>query len=612
MRSIKPLNNHDDKSYIMDPDADVCFEVSWEVCNKVGGIFTVVSSKVSQMIEHYKDNYFLVGPYFPQKIYGIFEETLAPEGCRTALEKLKKEGIEVHCGTWLTKGNPHVLLIDFSNFAKNKNEIKKELWDNYKIDSLYTEYFDFDEPVIWAYAVGKVIESLKPSFNNKKIVAQFHEWLSGAGLLYLKSRKARIGTVFTTHATMLGRTLASEDINLYEILNKINPDEEAKKRGPSIFAKFQMEKQCALNANVFTTVSEITGIEAEKLLSRKPDVILPNGLDMSKFPTFEQSSVKHKIFKNRIKYFLMTYFFPYYSFNIDNTLIYFLAGRYEFHDKGIDVFIKALGELNLMLKKEKSNKTIVAFFWVPGNIRAIKPALLESKTLLNDIKDEVDDLSEDIKNKIINLLVSQKEISKKELFDEDNLEDFKRKTLRLLRKGVPPASTHDLYNEDSDQILNAFKQAGLNNLKEDPVKVIFYPIYLSGADGLLDTSYYESMQGAHLGVFPSYYEPWGYTPLEGGALGVSSVTTDLSGFGRFICKECATQKYPGIFVLKRYQKKDDQVIKDLAGFMYKFAKFNAQERTENKITAQKIALMADWKNFIENYIKAHNLAVSRI
>ena len=596
----------------MDPEADVCFEVSWEVCNKVGGIFTVVSSKASQMIDHYKDNYFLVGPYFPQKIYGIFEEQLAPESCRTVLEKLKKEGIDVHYGTWLIKGNPHVLLIDFSNFAKNKNDIKKELWDNYKIDSLYTEYFDFDEPVIWAYAVGKVIESLKPSFNNKRIVAQFHEWLSGAGLLYLKSRKVRIGTVFTTHATMLGRTLASEDVNLYDILEKINPDEEAKKRGSSIFAKFQMEKQSALNANVFTTVSEITSIEAEKLLSRKPDVILPNGLDMSKFPTFEQASVKHKLFKNRIKHFLMTYFFPYYSFDIDNTLVYFLAGRYEFHDKGIDVLIKALGELNLMLKKEKSNKTIVAFFWVPGSIKSINPTLLESKTLLNDIKDEVEDSLEDIKNKIIYLLVAQKEVSKKELFDEDSLEDFKRKSLRLLRKGVPPLSTHDLYNYDSDQIINSFKKAGLNNLKEDPVKVIFYPIYLSGADGLLDTSYYESMQGAHLGVFPSYYEPWGYTPLEGGALGVSSVTTDLSGFGRFICKECAPQKYPGIFVLKRYQKKDDQVVKDLTNFMYKFAKFNAQERTENKITAQKIALMADWKNFIENYIKAHNIAVKNI
>src|SRR3989344_7814837 len=513
----------------MDPEADVCFEVSWEVCNKVGGIFTVVSSKASQMIEHYKDNYFLVGPYFPQKIYGIFEEQLAPESCRTALEKLKKEGIEVHCGTWLIKGNPHVLLIDFSNFAKNKNDIKKELWDNYKIDSLYTEYFDFDEPVIWAYAVGKVIESLKPSFNNKRIVAQFHEWLSGAGLLYLKSRKVRIGTVFTTHATMLGRTLASEDVNLYDILEKINPDEEAKKRGSSIFAKFQMEKQSALNANVFTTVSEITSIEAEKLLSRKPDVILPNGLDMSKFPTFEQASVKHKLFKNRIKHFLMTYFFPYYSFDIDDTLIYFLAGRYEFHDKGVDVFIESLARLNEQLKQEKCEKTIVAFFWIPGAVRGVRPEILEGKSFFRDVKETVDDAHEDVHSKLLYLLMTGEKITNDPLLSEDFLLDLKPKLRRLKRDGLPPLSTHELDNEGADSIMNAFKQHGLLNRKEDVVKVIFYPIYLSGADGLLDTNYYESMQGAHLGVFPSYYEPWGYTPLEAAALGVSSITTDLAG-----------------------------------------------------------------------------------
>src|SRR3990172_1584208 len=190
----------------MESKAEICFEVSWEVCNKVGGIFTVVQSKILPMKEHYGDNYFLVGPYFPKKSWGIFEEHIPPEECKGAFDKLKQEGIEVRCGTWITKGNPNTLLVDFTNFSAQKNEVKRKLWDWYQIDSLNTDWFDFDEPVMWAYAVGRLIEELSKVFSGKKIVAHFHEWLAGAGLLYLRHENARVGTVFTTHATTLGRS----------------------------------------------------------------------------------------------------------------------------------------------------------------------------------------------------------------------------------------------------------------------------------------------------------------------------------------------------------------------------------------------------------------------
>jgi len=595
----------------MDAKADILFEVSWEVCNKVGGIFTVIQSKILPIKEHYGDNYFLIGPYFPKKIWGIFEEHLAPEHCRGAFETLKREGIEVHCGSWITKGNPNTVLIDFTNFSAQKDDIKRKLWDWYQIDSLNTEWFDFDEPVIWAYAVGRVLEELGKVYADKRIVAQFHEWLAGAGLLYLKHQKVKIGTVFTTHATTLGRALAMQERDIYEQLEKIDSDAEAKRLGPSIWAKHMLEKQCALNADVFTTVSEITGIEAAHFLGRKPDVLLFNGLDMSKFPSFEEASLKHKLFKSRIRQFLMYYFFPYYSFDIDNTLIYFIAGRYEFHDKGVDVFIKALGKLNDLLKAEKCEKTIVAFIWIPGNIKAIRPELLESKTFFNDLKNSIDDVHEDIHNRLFYQLISGKDISKEDLLGVDFLQDLKPKLKRLQRSGLPPISTHFLYDEDKDLIMNTLRQVGLDNSPDDVVKVVFYPIYLSGADGLLDTSYYESMQGSHLGVFPSYYEPWGYTPLEAAALGVSSLTTDLSGFGQYICKECVQGKYPGIFVLPRFKKSNEEIINALTDMMSKFAHFTTKERIENKIMAQKIAATADWKLFIERYIEAHNLALER-
>ena len=595
----------------MESKAEICFEVSWEVCNKVGGIFTVVQSKILPMKEHYGDNYFLVGPYFPKKSWGIFEEHIPPEECKGAFDKLKQEGIEVHCGTWITKGNPNTLLVDFTNFSAQKNEVKRKLWDWYQIDSLNTDWFDFDEPVMWAYAVGRLIEELSKVFSGKKIVAHFHEWLAGAGLLYLRHENARVGTVFTTHATTLGRSLAMQERDIYEQLEGIDSDGEAKRLGISVWAKHSLEKQSAQNAHVFTTVSEITGMEAGHFLGRKPDVLLFNGLDMAKFPSFEEASLKHKLFKNKIKQFLMYYFFPYYSFDIDNTLIYFLAGRYEFHDKGVDVFIKALGRLNDQLKAEKCEKTIVAFFWVPGNVKSIRPELLESRTFFNDVRNSIDDVHEDIHSRLLYTIIAGKEISKESMMGEDFLLELKPKLKRLMRKGLPPISTHFLFDEDTDLIMKTLREVGLDNSPDDVVKIVFYPIYLSGADGLLDTSYYESMQGSHLGVFPSYYEPWGYTPLEAAALGVSSLTTDLSGFGQYICKECAQGKYPGIFVLQRFKKSTEEIIKSLTDMMSQFAHFTTKERIENKIMAQKIAATADWKLFIERYIEAHNKAVGK-
>ncbi len=594
-------------------DAGVKFvcEISWEVCNKVGGISTVVASKAAEMVRRYPDSYFLVGPYFPAKALGVFEESVPPEHCKECFEDLKKEGIDVHTGTWLVKGNPRVLLIDFTNYVKNKNEIKRQLWESYGIDSLSTEYFDFDEPVVWAWAVGRVLEELQHVWKDG-LVAQFHEWLAGAGLLYVRKQKLKIGTIFTTHATTIGRALSSADINIYQLLDKLNGDEEARKRGPGTWAKHVLEKACAKNAHVFTTVSEITGMEAERFLDRTPDVLLFNGLDLAKFPTFEEASVKHRLFKSHIKEFLLYYFFPQYAFDLDNTLLYFLAGRYEFRDKGIDVFIKALAQLNERLKKQKESKTIVAFIWVPGNIRAIRPQLLENKTLYNDIRDSVEDMHDEFKSKLLYLLTSQNPITNESLLDPEFFQEMKPKLKRFLaRKGIPALSTHELYDEQKDAIMQALLASGLNNAPDDKVKVVFYPIYLSGADGLLDTSYYESMQGCHLGVFPSYYEPWGYTPLEAAALGVSSITTDLAGFGRYLCSECKQGKFPGIFVLKRFGRSDKDIINDLADMMEQYANFTAHERVENKIMAQRVAATADWKFFADRYVEAHQKAWGR-
>ena len=588
------------------PKADFLFEVSWEVCNKIGGIWTVLKSKARPTVEQYGQNYCLIGPYFPQNSKGEFEEAKIPEEWREAFLALEKENIFLKFGFWTVPNNPKAILIDFSKWMDRGDLIKKEFWEKFQIDS-FNASFDYTEPLIWSYVAGMVIEKLSESFSNKKIVAHFHEWLSGGGLLYLKSKGLKIGTVFTTHATILGRTMTSNNVSWDSFLGKINPHNEAYKYG--IQAKHQLEKACALNTDMFTTVSQITGLESETILGRFPDVLLPNGLDMSRFPSIEQISIKHKLQRDKIREFCFWYFYPYYEIDLENTLFYFTIGRYELKNKGIDTFIKSLGQLNKKLKQEKSKKSVVAFFWIPGPIQNIKRELIESREIYTDIKDQLESIEEDIEGNLIKALINGSKIDKADIFEneEDTLAEIKNKILKFKKQGNPPVCSHNLTNSN-DPILQMFEQEGLFNAKEDKVKVIFYPIYLNGADGILNLTSDEAIQGSHLGVFPSMYEPWGYTPLESAALGVGSITTDFAGFGRFCWEYIKGKKLPGVFLLERMAKTEQETVADLTKILFDFLKLSTNQRVENKIQARNLANMADWEILIKNYIIAHNKA----
>jgi len=581
----------------MEPKAQYFFELSWEICNKVGGIYTVVKSKILSILKYYKDRYYAVGPY---EKTDEFKDKTPPQFLQPIFRDLSELGILCHFGTWLIDGEPNTILIDFSGFAKNVNNIKKDLYDNFKIDSLGTDYFDYDKPILWSYAAGILIEKISQVLK-KNIVVQCHEWLSGGALLYLKSRNVKAGTIFTTHATMLGRTLASNHFDLYENLDKIDPVKKAYEY--NIQAKFLTEKACANAADVFTTVSEITGIEATYLLGKKPDILLPNGLDIERFPTLEDANIQHKLLKGKLKRFCMFYFFPYYAFDLDNTLFYFIAGRYEFRDKGIDVFIDALAKLNEKLV----DKTIVAFIWVPAGSREIKSSIIENRTLFEDINDSIHDVLEDIKDRIVYGIVGNKRLSEKFLLGERLYKQLSRKLHKFKKQGNPPVCTHNLFNEQ-DEIISALKRNNLDNSKSKRVKVIYYPIYLTGADQLTDLNYYEAIMSCHLGAFPSYYEPWGYTPLETGALGVASLTTDLTGFGRYI-KDKLKDKNPGIFVIER--KSYEETVNKTAEIFLEYANLSKQDRIQNKVKAKKLASLVDWNILVENYIKAHNMAIDK-
>ncbi len=591
----------------METKADILFESSWEVCNKVGGIYTVVKSKAALMKKHYKE-YVMIGPYFEKKAKVELDQKQAPEEFEQIFRKLRKKGIKCYFGSWNCEGQPNVILIDFSGLVIDKDKIKTDLWEDYGIDSL-GKGWDFEEPVVWSYAVSRVLSEYEESNKDKRIVAHFHEWMAGSALLHLKKSGSEIATVFTTHATMLGRSIAGSGMPLYDMLDSINPEEMARRLG--VQEKFLTERSCAENCDIFTTVSEITGIEAEKILGRKPEVLVLNGLDISQFPTLEEASIRHAASRDKIREFITFHFFPYYTFEIKHTQIIFILGRNEFRNKGVDIFIKSLARLNEIMKKENTKRTIIAFFWIPLETNGIRTELLENKNFYRHIRNYVDYNSEEIISNIVYELVSKHSISKEKILKKDFLQHLKKDLLRFKRQGNPSICTHYLPDEQNNEIIRSLIDNGLDNKEDDKVKVLLYPVYLDGSDGLINLPYYDSMSGCHLGIFPSYYEPWGYTPLEAAALAVPSITSDLAGFGRFINSEIKKNMEDGIFVLERFHKADEETIGKFTELLYKFSRRNKHQRAKNKINAFELSKIADWKKLIKNYIDAHNQALDK-
>ena len=593
----------------MEPRAEVLFEVSFEACNKVGGIYAVLESKAKRMVELYKDNYFLVGPYYPEKAITEYLKQNPPKFCEKIFSELKNEGVYCHFGKWLTQGKPNVILVEFNEILENINQIKYELWRDYKIDSLGTG-LDFDEPVAWSTACGIVIEKLIPFFKEKRITGHFHEWLSGAALLYLHKK---IPTVFTTHATMLGRTIAGWGEDLHTEVNEslkkgitVDPKRPYKY---GVQAKHLMERACAHNASIFSTVSEITAKEAEYILGKKPDIILPNGLDIERFPTMEEFALLHRKYLEKMKHFFSAYFNPYYETNLWDAMVFFTSGRYEFRNKGYDVFIEALGRLNERMKKEGIKRNVFTLFYVPKDNTKEDIDLIESIKLYDDMKEKVEDELPWIEEMTLDSLIKGKLPKTNAIFRKEFLQEARRKFSSFKKEGDPPFSAYIV--DENDLIINAFKKNNLLNKLEDKVKVILYPSYLSTTDRLLGLNYEQATQGSHLGVFPSYYEPWGYTPLECAANGVMTVTSDSSGFGIFIKQHSNQKELPGIIVLETENKTHKEVAEKLYETLWTVVTMPRNDRIPKKAQAKYLASLADWKILIKNYIQAHNMALEK-
>lgn len=587
-------------------------EIAYEVANKVGGIYTVLVSKMSYALRS-AGQYYAIGPYYRESSGSEFAEEEPPAEFLEAFNEVRRAyGIECHYGRWLVEKKPRAILVDPGRFREKLNEVKGRLWDEHRIDSLQADDW-YNDPVIWSKAAGIVIaELVRRGALGGKVIAHFHEWLSGAGLLHLKSSRTSAMTVFTTHSTVLGRTIAEtgrED--LYKLINSGldagRPADDRKAYEYNCQAKHLMEKAAAKNADVFTTVSDIMGRECEFMLGRKPDVILSNGLDMNKFPPMETVFKMHEIYRERIDSFIMGYFLPYYEIDPGECLVFFISGRYEFHNKGIDIFIEALGRLNEELKS--GGRKVVVFFWIPAETKGRKPTVVEHLKLFEDLDAAIGGQKVKVEREVIRSFIRGTAPRRSGIFDEEFLRKLKALGVRLKRKEKenPPLTP---FNMPEDSITRALEENGLRNGKQDRVRVIFYPAYLSEKDGLLELKYYSAMAGCDLGVFPSCYESWGYTPLETAALGMQAVTTDLSGFGRFIAPQLKGGE-ASIMVIRRDRRTDDESAAELAELLLRICRMSAEERAASCRRAKELSMLADWGKLYENYEKAYSMALEK-
>lgn len=574
------------------------FEISWEIANKVGGIYTVLASKAKYIKNVYGKNYFVIGPYFENKKNTDFRILTPPSELSQIFDNLKNQGINIYYGEWLVDGLPHGFLIDFKKYLDQVNSLKYEFWQKFNIDSLRTGQ-DYNEPIAWSKAVSEFLTELAKEEKFQNSIFHFHEWLSGGALILIKDLNQT--KIFTTHATVLGRSLTSNGINFWENIKNFNPLNTAYDYG--LEAKYSIERLAAQFSNFLTTVSQITALEVEYLLQRKVDFILPNGIDLERFPTFEEISTLHQKNKNIILEFILYLFSPYFQkyCPVKDALIFFISGREEIKNKGFDIAILALGRLNKFLKENNISSNIYLFIFVPSQIIDIDHVILENLIVYRSIEDYVENLQSEISSRLLHALIHKREIEgEKILTKEENLE-IQRILSKIKRNSTAPISTHIL--PENNNFLYLLKQAGLNNNENDKVKVIIYPTYLSSSDGLLNLDYYNVINGCHLGIFPSLYEPWGYTPLETLAAGVMAITSDLTGFASYVQeKQFLKETNPGLWILKRKSKTDEEVIEELFKILLKITLMKRNERIQNKYEARSLASNFDWQNLVKYYI----------
>ena len=538
---------------------DYIFESSWEVCNKVGGIYTVLSTRAKTLQDAFKDKIIFIGPdlgdanslYFKED-KGLFGEWKV---------QADKEGLAVRLGRWCVPGEPVAVLVDFNQYYKDKNQIYTWLWKHYGVDSLHA-YGDYDEASMFSFGAAKVVESFYRFYLDEatKVIYHGNEWMTGLGLLYLNNRLPQVATLFTTHATSIGRSIAGNNKPLYDYLFAYNGDQMACEL--NMQSKHSIEKQTAKYVDCFTTVSEITANECKELLDKQVDFVLPNGFENDFVPKGAAFTRKRKAARKRI--FEVANALLGEELDDDNTLIVSTSGRYEFRNKGVDVYIEAMNRLK---RDSRLGKKILAFIEVPGWVGEPRQDLIDR-------------------------------VNSKQKFDTP---------LHV------PMITHWLHNMTHDNVLDMMKYLDMNNSSEDNVKLVFLPCYLNGNDGIFNMKYYDLVLGNDLCIYPSYYEPWGYTPLEAIAFKVPCITSDLAGFGLWVNSELGRygEIMDGVKVIHRTDYNYSEVADKIKDTVAEFSNLSVSDINKSRANAEKLSRKALWSNFIKYYYQAYDYALRK-
>ena len=536
---------------------DYIFESSWEVCNKVGGIYTVLSTRAKTLQDAMPDRLIFIGPDCwgeKQSPFFIEDDTVLADWRVQA----KADRLTVKIGRWNVPGMPIAVLVDFKQYFERKDVIYTELWNDFQVDSLHA-YGDYDEASMFSYAAGLVVESIYKfrGLDSKKVIYHANEWMCGLGMLYVKKHLPKVGTVFTTHATSIGRSIAGNQKPLYDYLWAYNGDQMAGEL--NMQSKHSIEKQTAKYADCFTTVSDITAVECKELLDKPVDVVLPNGFEDDFVPKGAAFSKKRKAARKAILHVANCLTGCEYP---EDTLIIGTSGRYEFRNKGIDVFIEAMNRLN---RDKNLKKPVLAFVEVPAWVGEPR----------KDLKERVD---------------SGKKY--------DTPLDC-------------PMITHWLHNMSHDNVLSMMKYNDMWNRREDKVKLIFIPCYLNGNDGIIDIPYYDVIIGKDLSVYPSYYEPWGYTPLESVAFKVPCITTDLAGFGLWAnsVKGDYSEITDGVKTIHRTDYNYSEVADVIKDTVSEFSSLTESQVKKARAAADKLSKKALWSEFIKYYWQAYDFAL---
>jgi len=588
------------------PGEPLLVEVAWEVCQQVGGIYTVIRSKVPTMVKRWGGRYIVVGPYDPALSPGEFEECPAPAGMAEVIEALGRQGIEARFGTWLITGKPRTVLLDPDSAMARLAEAKYLIWEHHRI-SLPGEDALVNRVVAFGYAVELFLRELAGRLaSTRPIVAHFHEWMAATALPEIRHARLPIATVFTTHATSLGRYEAMADPWFYDHLPQVGWEADARRF--NIEPQVRLERAAAHGAHVFTTVSEITAVECEHLLGRRPDLVLPNGLNLERFVAMHEFQNLHRDYKARISRFVMAHFFPSYSFDLDRTLFFFSSGRLEYRNKGFDLTIESLARLNARMKRDRIDKTVVFFLITKANQRSINPEVLRCRALL----EEMHDTCNAIRNQIGEELFVAAAMARLPRFEDLVTETMRLRLRRMIHtwkvNRLPFIVTHDLVDDAHDEVLNQIRRCQLFNRPEDPVKVVYHPDFVTSSNPLFGIDYDQFVRGCHLGIFPSAYEPWGYTPLECVARGIPAVTSDLSGFGSYLVKHMPDYQRRGLFVVHRRSNTYEASAEELANWLLDFTRLERRDRISLRNAVESSADHFDWSNLGQHYAQAHDLA----